>query len=210
MSKTFNEMTKAELKNAAIALKLEDVVIAGANNPKAITNAEYITVLEKYKADQELANPEAAKSQAEDEARAEETKGEGNDSEIEITPKSTPEEEKETIVADYSTMIPVIITDHDTSIAIEEDDERRLVAIRWGNPVIGMTTVNIPLHGRMQYVQKGAIIRLKKISLASHVKNENGTETSNRNRKRFSVADTTGWTEDEFKSHATEQALKKI
>ena len=172
MSKTFNEMTKAELKNAAVALKLEDTVIEGAKNPKAITNAEYITVLEKYKADQELANPEAAKSQAEDAARAEETNGEGNDSEIEITPKSTPEEEKETIISDYSTMIPVIITDHDTSIAIEEDDERRLVAIRWGNPVIGMTTVNIPLHGRMQYVQKGAIIRLKKISLASHVKNE--------------------------------------
>ena len=204
MTKAFDKMKKSELQEAIAFLKLEDKVLEVAKDGEAPTNAEYVAVLDTFKAEQELANPEEAKSQAESVTTPDENVS------VSVTPNSTPEEARDTYVADLNTMVPVIITDHDTSVTIDEDEENRTVAIRWGNPVIGMTTVNVGVHGRMQYVQKGAIIRLKSISIASHVKDANGKEVSNRNRKRFSVADTTGWTADEFASHATEQALKKI
>ena len=207
MSKPFDEMIKKELVEATVFLKLEDKVAETAKDPKKPTNAEYVTVLEKFKADQEKANPDEAKSQKVDNADAGQAKESG--SKI-ITPKHSKVVAKATMVADLETMVPVIITDHDTSVAVEDDTEARTVAVRWGNPVIGMTTVNIPLHGKMQYVQKGAIIRLKKVSLASHIKDADGKELSHRDRKRFSVSDTTGWTEAEFEAHAKEQALKRI
>ena len=208
MTKAFDKMKKSELQEASAFLKLDERVIAMAKDPEAPTNAEYVSVLEAYKAEQDFANPEEAKSKAVEEAKAE-SKDE-NVSEIVIDPKASKAEEKVTMIADYETMVPVIITDHDTSVSIEEDTEARTVAVRWGNPIIGMTTVNIALHGRMQYVQKGAILRLKRISLASHVKDANGQEVSNRDRKRFSVADTTGWSEQEFDAHAKEQSLKRL
>ena len=208
MSKTFDKMNKTELVEAVTFLKLEDKVTEVAKDSEKPTNAEYVKVLEAYKAAQDLANPEEAKAIIVDKAKA--AANSASDSEIVITPKATKAEERKTMIEDYNTMIPVIVTDHDTTVSIEEDTEQRVVPIRWGNPVIGMTTVNVAMHGRMQYLQKGAVLRLKKITLASHVKDADGRETSNRDRKRFSVADTTGWTEDEFESHAKEQALKKI
>ena len=210
MSKPFDKMNKTELVEAITFLKLEDKAIEAAKDPEKITNAEYVQVLEAYKAEQDLANPEEAKAIIVDKAKADAAANSASDSEIVITPRATKAEERKTMVADYNTLIPVIVTDHDTTVSIEEDTEQRVVPIRWGNPVIGMTTVNVAMHGRMQYLQKGAVLRLKKITLASHVKDADGRETSNRDRKRFSVADTTGWTEAEFESHAKEQALKKI
>ena len=207
MSKTFDKMNKTELEEAIKFLKLEDKAVTEAKDPKKITNAEYVKVLEAYKYEQDLANPEEAKSVIADKVQVDNSK---SGSETVVNPKATKAQEKMTMIEDYSTMIPVIVTDHDTTVSIEEDTEQRVVPIRWGNPVIGMTTVNVAMHGRMQYLQKGAVIRLRKIPLASHVKDADGRETSNRDRKRFSVADTTGWSEAEFESHAKEQALKKI
>ena len=200
MSKAFDKMNKTELVEATKFLKLEKEVAEVAKDPKKPTNADYVEVLEEFKTTQAKANPKEAISQAKEQ----------NASENVVNAKKSKAEEKEVMVEDLHTMIPVIITDHDTSVTVEDDTEARLVAIRWGNPVLGMTTVNIPLHGKMQYLQKGAVIRLKKISLASHIKNADGKETSNRDRKRFSVADTTGWTPAEFDAHAKEQALKRI
>ncbi len=199
MVKTFDKMNKTELEAATKFLKLEDEVAKAAKDPDKITNAEYVTVLESFKEKQDKANPEEAQA-----IKTAKVKSKA------VTPRATKAEEKVTMTEDYKTMVPVIITDHDTSIVVEEDEERRTVAIRWGNPVIGMTTVNIPLHGRMQYVQKGAIVRLKKIPLASHIKDANGRETSNLDRKRFSVADTTGWTPEMFASMRKAQQLKKV
>ncbi len=197
-NKPFDKMNKMELVEATKFLKQDIEVAKIARDPLKPTNAEYVQVLEVYKEKQEKANPEAAIAQkVEKPAKA-------------VSTKATQSEMKETQVKDLRTMVPVIVTDHDTSVSFENDMESRTVAIRWGNPVIGMTTVNIPLHGKMQYIQKGAIQRLRKISLASNVKDAAGKETSHRNRKRFSVSDTTGWTEEEFNAHAKEQALKRI
>ena len=198
MAKPFDKMTKAELEGAATFLKLEDAVAAIAKDPEKITNAEYVGVLEAFKAKQDEDNVEVAQ-------------------EVKVTTGTKPavkvnnKAEKAAVKAeDLHTMIPVIITDHDTSVSIDEDVEGRTVAIRWGNPVIGGYTTNVPIHGRLQYLPKGAVIRLKKVSLAQNVKNADGQEVVNRNRKRFSVAHTEGWTEAEFEAHRQEQLLKRI
>ena len=203
-AKPFDEMIKSELEEATAFLKLDDEVKAAAKNPAKPTNADYVKVLEAFKAKQDKANPIVAKEVIE--ASVAEVSG----TKKEVTPRATHAEVKATMAEDYSTGIPVIVTDHDTSISIDEDEEGRTVGIRWGNPVIGMSTTYVPMHGRMQYLPKGCVLRLRKISLASHVKDAAGKEKSHRDRKRFSVADTTGWTESEFEAHRDEQRLKRI
>ena len=197
--KPFDKMIKSELEEAATFLKLTDAVVSIAKDPQKITNAEYVQVLEAFKDKQASENPEITR-----EVTRKVTKS------AQVDPKATAEEVKATMIEDFSTGIPVIVTDHDTSVSVQEDVVGRTVAIRWGNPVIGMSTTNVPLHGRMQYLPKGCIIRMRKVPLADHIKDSDGKETSNRDRKRFSVADTTGWTEDEFNSHKEEQKLKRI
>ena len=202
MSKPFDKMIKSELEEAAQFLKLEDAVKAIAKDATKPTNAEYVKVLEEFKAKQDADNADVAKEVAEE--------PEVQSGSKEITPKSTKAEEIVTKSMDYATGIPVIVTDHDTSIAVEEDMEGRTFAITWGNPVIGMSTTNVPLHGRMQYLPKGAVIRLKRIPRASHIKDAGGKEQSHRDTMRFSVSDTTGWTEAQFDTHKQEQLLKRI
>jgi len=194
--KTFDKMNKTELEGAIAFLKLEDVALAAAKDPEKITNAEYVAVLEAFKAKQDINNVDVVKETT------------ANDT---ASVKVNNSVEKALVKADdLHTMIPVIVTDHDTSVVINEDIEGRTVAIRWGNPVIGGYTTNVPVHGRMQYLPKGAVIRLKKITLAQNVKNADGQEVVNRNRKRFSIAHTEGWTEADFEAHRQEQLLKRI
>lgn len=190
--KTYSEMIKTELIQEISNLGLDKEIDEYAKIPSKPTNAEYVTVLER-----------AAEAKAKKELKL--TKGSVKSKSSALT-----EEEKTTMLDDLSTGVPVIVTDHDGTVTIEDDENRRVVSVTWGNPVIGVTTVNIALHGRMQYLPKGAIMRMKEITLADHIKNEDGKETSTNSRKRFSIADTTGWTEAEFEAHAAEQRLKRV
>ena len=56
MAKAFKIMTKEELVKAAKSLGLMDKVTAIAKDPANITNAEYVTVLEEFKAVQDEIN----------------------------------------------------------------------------------------------------------------------------------------------------------
>ena len=202
MAKSFDKMVKKELQEAAVFLKLDGKVLELAKDSNNPTNAEYVEVLEAFKAEQDANNPEEAKSAAIKTVTE-------KDPSI-INPKATKEEEVATMIADYDVSIPVIITDHETGITIEDDSENRTVAISWGNPIIGMTTTNVPLHGRMQYVVKGAIQRMKRIPKATTTTDAEGNTVVSLENKRFSISDTTGWTPAEFEAHAKEQALKKL
>lgn len=193
--KAYSEMVKSELEAAIAEFGLENEVKEVAKSPNKPTNAEYVTVLERYEASEAPEVTEVEKIEEEQKAPAE---------------VATKEEKIANMVEDLDTMVPVIVTDHDNTVTVEEDENRRVVSIRWGNPLIGMTTTNVAMHGMMQYLPKGAIIRLKKITLADHVKNADGKEQSKNDRRRFSVADTTGWTEAEFEAHAAEQRLKRV
>ena len=196
--KPFDKMNKTELEGTVAFLKLEDVVASAAKDPSKITNAEYVGVLEAFKAKQDVDNADVL-SDIKANTLAQPAVKVNNKAEKNIAKTE-----------DLHTMIPVIVTDHDTSISIDEDVEGRTVPVRWGNPVIGGYTTNVPIHGRMQYLPKGAVIRLKKVSLAQNVKNADGQEIVNRNRKRFSVAHTNGWTDTDFEAHRQEQLLKRI
>ena len=204
MAKTFEQMNKTELVESIKSLKLEDKVIA--KDPEKPTNAEYVTTLNDFKDAQAVGNPEGAKQVEENKIEAK----------VEDTPKGSDapamtKEMKKQMQADFLDIkIPVIVTDHDTTQAVDEDSEARTVPISWGNPIIGMTTSNIALHGKMQYIARGALKTLKKIPLATHKKNAAGTEVSDLSRKRFSVAEVEGWTKDELEAHKKSQALKRL
>lgn len=191
--KEYSEMIKAELEAEIEKEGLAQEVTDTAKNPNKPTNAELVSVLEVAKAGKVEVN-------SFDESPEVGTKVDDVDEETKVA----------TMVEDLNTMVPVIVTDHDTSISIEEDDERRVVGLRWGNPLIGMTTTNVALHGKLQYLPKGALIRLNKVTLADHIKDADGKEKTVTDRSRFSVADTTGWSEAEFEAHKKEQMLKRI
>lgn len=195
MTKSYEKMTKAELVSAIKFLKLENTV--NAKDPDAPTNAEYVTALNAFKATQD---PEGIEEQEEKEKPKDTKKA----------PKRSVEELRDIQVADLSRSINVIVTDHETGTTVDEDEDRRVVEIRWGNPMIGMTTTGIKLDGKPQYVSIGALKALKRKKLAGAQKDANGTETVNMDRKRFSVAEVAGWTEDEFAAHKEAQKLKRI
>lgn len=192
--KPFSEMIKSELEAAAEAAGVVDAVREYAKNSAKPTNAEYVYVLEMDAAEK------AGKVTIESVEDEDEKGTEDTDSETKLANK----------VEDLNTMIPVIVTDHDNSIDVTEDEERRTIGLRWGNPMIGMTTTQVARHGKLQYLPKGAVIRLKKIPLADHIKDADGKEKSVLERRRFSVSDTTGWSEAEFEAHRKEQAMKRI
>lgn len=60
MAKTFQQMNK-ELIKAVESFNLMDKVVAVAKDPEKITNAEYVTVLEEFKASQDEINAETKK-----------------------------------------------------------------------------------------------------------------------------------------------------
>ncbi len=200
MNKTFEQMNKTELEKAIGFFKLKNELRKEAKNPEKPTNVEYVRVLELFKAKQDKVNFEVAK----------EIKEEVVTGSTKIDSPVTKAAKRQNMSDDLTTSVPVIVTDHDTSLIIEDDNELRIIEISWGNPVIGMFTTRIPLHGQMQYLPKGAIIRLKAIPMAVHTNDENGKSISHRNLKRFSIADTTGWTPEQFNSHKEEQKLKRI
>lgn len=207
MAKTFQQMNKTELLKAITSLKLEDKVVA--KDPKNPTNAEYVTTLNEFKKSQANMNPDEAREQEIDDKieAAKPVKKVVSESDA---PALTKQVQKQMQVDHLNNKVPVIITDHDITQVVDEDTEARTVPVSWGNPIIGMTTTNIALHGKMQYVTRGAIKALKSIPIATHKKNAAGTEVSDLTRKRFSIAEVEGWTKEEFEAHKKEQQLKKI
>ena len=203
-TKAFDKMIKTELEAATKAYKLEKEVQAFADEAghEKPTNADYVSVLEAYKAEQDKVNEEQAKAKSE-------LPVEQNVSAT-VSTKISREEEIANMAADLHTMIPVVVTDHDDTVNVEDDSEARTVPITYGNPIIGMTTVYVPRHGKPMYLPKGAVIRLKRISLAHTGQDADGNVIATKDRKRFSVADTTGWTPEEFEAHREEQKLKKL
>ena len=61
MAKAFKDMNKEELIAAANSLGLTDKVKESAKDKEKITNAEYVTVLEAFKASQDEVNADTKK-----------------------------------------------------------------------------------------------------------------------------------------------------
>jgi 23S rRNA U2552 (ribose-2'-O)-methylase RlmE/FtsJ len=197
MSKTFEEMTKAELADVAKLYKVEDKVAelaverakeAGKSVPKVPGNDCYIEVLNEVK-----------ESRAKEAGVKPESKGE-----VKIGNKhSSKGKSLAEIRSDFMhTKVEVIITDHDTSTSTEEELEGRIVNISWGNKR-GKETARIKLNGGPQYVKEGALRAMETILLPTNMKDK-----STRNKKRFGIEYLMGWTEEKRLAKIEEQKTK--
>ena len=117
---------------------------------------------------------------------------------------------EEQAILNTELMIPVVVTDYDTSVTTEENIENRVFRGSTGNLMTGTISFAVGLHGRMQYLPKIVIDHLKTITMTSNYKDASGKEVSVNNRMRFNVTEVEGWTEAELESHRQEQSLKKI
>lgn len=189
MAKSFSQMNKTELIAAATSLGLIDEVTKSAKDPENITNAEYVTVLEAYKAKQDEVNADAKKDIDAAEANA--------------TVESKDAKPKGKVLTSHDraklkqVKYKYIVTDHQGGIQIDDDDIGRVLPISYGNLTSGPKVWNVGLHGNEQALPFSVVKKLEEIKMTVHVKDANG-EPAVRLQQRFRVTKVDGWTQDEI------------
>lgn len=195
MSKTFEEMTKAELQKVAELYKVTDeindkskadAIAAEKPVPKVPSNDTYIAVLNAFKDKKAEDNPTDTNT--------------GTTGNVVSSAGETIEVVKRRFAR---SKIPCIVTDHDNTRSTEEEIEGLTTPVRWGNKQ-GKRVSHIALHGRMQYVEQGAIDAMKYIKMPTNTKTK-----STRTKLRFSVSLTEGWTEAQIEAKIQEQKTKQ-
>ena len=133
------------------------------------------------------------------------------ESQVEATPKVNVTKEVKAVnkAAGLHLGIEVVITDHDNTVDIEEDEQGRVFRFSWGNTKMGMTTTGVALHGKPQYISRGALKSLKTKTYTAHIKGADGKPIVEE-RTRFSISETSGWTKEQFAAHKEAQKLKRI
>ena len=184
----YDGKTKAELLAAIEEQGLHDKIATYAKFPAKPTNDELIAVLE------------SVNSESQEPVVVEKV--------IDESYKVTDKESLSQLETDL--MIPVIVTDHDTSVTTEENIENKVFKGSIGNIYTGTVAFSVALHGKMQYLPKIVVDHLKEVTMASNYKNAAGVEVSDRSRKRFSVVEVQGWTDEELEAHRQEQISKKV
>lgn len=200
MAKTFQQMNKEELIKAVESFNLMDKVVASAKDPEKITNAEYVTVLEEFKASQDEINAD--------------TKKELEDAKKE--PESDPAIVDAKIVVDQferarlkQVMYKYIVTDHQHSVQIEDDDETRTFPIQYGNLTTGPKNWNVGLHGNPQALPFSVANKLEEVLMTLHTKNGDG-EPIVKSQPRFRVTKVEGWTQEEIDALKIAQNTRKF
>ena len=196
MSKTFEEMNKAELQEVAELYKVtekvmevakEDAIEAGKAVPKVPNNDTYIKVLNEYKDNRN------------EDAPAPQKKGGKVGNSISSSGKDATALKK-----DYATeKVNVTITDHNTNVSTDEELEDLLIPVRWGNKQ-GRYTDHIPVHGNPTHVRQGAIDILKTARMTVNQTNKTGART------RFKVMEEAPMTEADLTALAEAQASRKV
>ena len=205
MAKTFQQMTKEELIKAVQAFNLMDKVVAVAKDPEKITNAEYVTVLEEFKASQDEINADTKKE-------LDEVQGNVPDTGV-VVPEG---EDTAKVVVDQferaklkQVMYKYIVTDHQNSVQIEDDDETRTFPIQYGNLTSGPKNWNVGLHGNPQALPFSVASKLEDILMTVHTKNGEG-EPIVKSQPRFRVTKIEGWTQDEIDAMKRAQNTRKF
>jgi len=202
MAKTFGQMNKEELAKAADSLKVTDKVIESAKDKEKPTNAEYVTVLEEFKAAQDEVNSD--------------TKAEIN--KPENKPAKASELKKESLkkVVDKherarlkQVKFKYIVTDHQSSVQIEDDDETRTFPIQYGNLTTGPKNWNVGLHGNPQALPFTVAKKLEAVKGTVHTKSGKG-EPIVKSQLRFRVTKIEGWTQDEIDGLKRSQNTRKF
>lgn len=199
MAKSFKQMNKEELIKAAESLGLMDKVIESAADKDNITNAEYVTVLEAFKASQEEINAGTKKELDKVENQPEE-------SEAEVGKKIVDKHERAKL---KQIKYKYIVTDHQNSVQIDDDDETRTFPIQYGNLTTGPKNWNVGLHGNPQALPFSVAKRLESIQMTVHTKNGKG-EPIVKSQPRFRVTKVDGWTQDEIDALKRSQNTRKF
>lgn len=199
MSKLFKQMNKEELVNAAESLGLMDKVIERAKDKDKITNSEYVAVLEEFKASQDEINSE--------------TKTEIDKEKQKVEKPSEPSLKKVVDQHERAKLKQIkykyIVTDHQNSIQIEDDDETRTFPIQYGNTTTGPKNWNVGLHGNPQALPFSVAKRLESIKMTVHTKNAKGDPIV-KTQPRFRVTKVDGWTQDQIDEMKRAQNTRKF
>ena len=221
-TKSYEQMTKAELLKAISFFKLESKVAELGKDANSLINADYVKVLNAFRDSQAALNgaEDTNTNTNEEEIMADKVEpevqvnfsGEENKVETKITPKApvVPEPKKLTrdeevaLAAEYNlTKTRVVITDHDTTQSMEADVLERGVTISWGNKFLLSQTDCVFMHGEPQYVRNGALAAMKTILIPT-----NSKDSTNRTKARFSITEVEGWTQEKIDELKAQQKLK--
>ena len=203
MAKTFQQMNKEELIKAVESFNLMDKVTASAKDPEKITNAEYVTVLEEFKASQDEINSDTKKEL--DDAEKEEAK----------TPKAEVKVDAKIVVDQHErarlkqVMYKYIVTDHQHSVQIEDDDLTRTFPIQYGNLTTGPKNWNVGLHGNPQALPFSVANKLEEIMMTVHTKDAEGKPIV-KTQPRFRITKIEGWTQEEIDQLKRAQNTRKF
>jgi len=218
-TKSYEQMTKAELLKAISFFKLEGKVAELGKDANSLINADYVKVLNAFRDSQAALNgaEDTNTNTNEEEIMAdkvevqEEIKTESK-VETKITPKApvVPEfkkltrDEEVALAAEYNlTKTRVVVTDHDTTQSMEADVLERGVTISWGNKFLGSQTDCVFMHGDPQYVRNGALAAMRTILIPT-----NSKDSTNRTKARFSITEVEGWTQEKIDELKAQQKLK--
>jgi hypothetical protein len=205
MAKTFKQMNKEELVSAADSLGLAEKVLEIAKDKEKITNAEYITVLEEFKESQDEINSET-KTELDKIAERHELGTEEESKKVESLGKVVDKHERARL---KQVKFKYIVTDHQNSVQIEDDDETRTFPIQYGNITTGPKNWNVGLHGNPQALPFSVAKRLKKIKMTVHTKNAKGDPIV-KSQPRFRVTKVDGWTQDQIDEMKRAQNTRKF
>ena len=200
-TKSFKQMNKEELIKAVESFGLMDKVIESAKDKDAITNAEYVTVLEAFKAEQDEINSET-KTEL-DKIEKEQNKLEPEDKVLKTVVDQHERAKLKQIKYKY------IVTDHQNSTVIEDDDETRVFPIQYGNLTTGPKNWNVGLHGNPQALPFTVAKKLESILMTVHTKNGKG-EPVVKTQPRFRVTKVDGFTQDEIDALKRSQNTRKF
>lgn len=203
MAKTFQQMNKEELIKAVESFNLMDKVIASAKDPEKITNAEYVTVLEEFKAAQDEINSDTKKGL--DDAEKEAAK----------TPKAEVKVDAKIVVDQHEraklkqVMYKYIVTDHQHSVQIDDDDLTRTFPVQYGNLTTGPKNWNVGLHGNPQALPFSVANKLEEILMTVHTKDAEGKPIV-KTQPRFRITKIEGWTQEEIDQLKRTQNTRKF
>lgn len=188
MSIPFNEMTNADLKELCNDFGLTVV----AKNPGKPNKAEYLEVLNAFKAKQDKIH--GIEPESEDEVK--------EVSEKPATPKRKPKTKAQLLKLDVMKKDRVIVRDMQ-----EAQTKDELISVNWGNRLIGRHTDFVDLSGEAQYVRRGALYNLRAATMTIHQAKKGGGVEMVR-KPRFVVVDVDPLTEEELAALAAQQAMR--
>ena len=216
-TKSYEQMTKAELLKAINFFKLEGKVAELGKDANSLINADYVKVLNAFRDSQAALNGAEDTNTNEEEIMAdkvevkEEIKTEAKvETETTLKAPVVPEfkkltrDEEVALAAEYNlTKTRVVVTDHDTTQSMEADVLERGVTISWGNKFLGSQTDCVFMHGEPQYVRNGALAAMKTILIPT-----NSKDSTSRTKARFSITEVEGWTQEKIDELRAQQKLK--